>query len=628
MNARYVTVLSGILGAGVLILCTSSVLPQAAKPAGDETGIFDRQNAIKGDDQAPQDGVQPLGRGPVHEAFAEPTTATPQLGPLAPKQPPEPIQEMPPADKPEGEEVQWISGYWSWDDESTGFLWVTGIWRTVPPGRQWVPGHWAEVKSGWRFVSGFWMEAGGDVKVVPAPPDPKPELEEPRAAVPTPAPVPGTTAPPPGSTTTESDSVFVPGTWVYEEQRPTPGITSADLNFYVWHPGYYVKPSPGWVYVPPHYVSTPCGYIFVSGYWDYPIQQRGLLFAPVVIESRYLQQPGWYYEPSYVVHDGCLLDALFVHGNSGCYFFGDYYDARYEKLDYVNWMDYRYGGRGFDPLFNYYRWYHRRDRGWEREQHGLFTARRKGEAVRPPRTLAAQLALARDLRSGKAVGGTGGQRSLLLASLTRVDRGTVKLQRLDKTGQTQHLKAAQQLQALSREHAQAESRLVKQGQTAARKDGPAQSLKLTLPPTASVTKARDIKTPPLPFAGRPRGERAPSIPAQVGPAGTNRPPPGVPGEKKVAPPPPVTKPTLPPAVAKPLTLVPTGGTKPPSLAPVETKLTAPPTGGPSPPGSPAPRTSTPPAVTLPKTPPPRFDPGAGRTPTFASRPRPDATRRK
>ena len=47
------------------------------------------------------EGVEVLGRGPVHEAFAQPLD-TPQAGPVAPKAPPEPIEEQPPAQKPEG----------------------------------------------------------------------------------------------------------------------------------------------------------------------------------------------------------------------------------------------------------------------------------------------------------------------------------------------------------------------------------------------------------------------------------------------------------------------------------------------------------------------------------------------
>ena len=92
------------------------------------------------------EGVEVLTRGPVHEAFAQAVTFDPQPGIVVPKAPPAPIEEMPPAQKPEGDNVVWIPGYWDWDDERDDFIWVSGIWRALPPGRQWVPGYW--VRSG------------------------------------------------------------------------------------------------------------------------------------------------------------------------------------------------------------------------------------------------------------------------------------------------------------------------------------------------------------------------------------------------------------------------------------------------------------------------------------------------
>ncbi len=37
-----------------------------------------------------------------------------------------------PDQKPEGTNVQWIPGYWSWDDERKDYLWVSGFKRDVP----------------------------------------------------------------------------------------------------------------------------------------------------------------------------------------------------------------------------------------------------------------------------------------------------------------------------------------------------------------------------------------------------------------------------------------------------------------------------------------------------------------
>src|SRR5437764_1416829 len=82
-------------------------------------------------DQPPAqpEGVEVLARGPVHEAYAEPVNRDPKPGPVIAKQPPEPIEEVPPEEKPEGDSVQWIPGYWAWDDDQNDFLWVSGFWR-------------------------------------------------------------------------------------------------------------------------------------------------------------------------------------------------------------------------------------------------------------------------------------------------------------------------------------------------------------------------------------------------------------------------------------------------------------------------------------------------------------------
>src|SRR5579862_6827883 len=95
-------------------------------------------------DPTPQDGVDVQARGPVHEAFAEPTDSRPQPSVTASIQPPAAIDEVPPEQKPEGDGVQWIPGYWQWDDDHKDFLWVSGFWRVPPPNRQWVPGSWRE----------------------------------------------------------------------------------------------------------------------------------------------------------------------------------------------------------------------------------------------------------------------------------------------------------------------------------------------------------------------------------------------------------------------------------------------------------------------------------------------------
>src|SRR5262249_12454420 len=155
-------------------------------------------------------GVEVLTRGPVHEAFATPTTDPVPTPPVA-KQPPQPLDEMLPEQKPDGE-VVWVAGYWAWDDDRKDFLWVSGVWRSVPPGKRWVAGYWRQLGGQYQWVPGFWtvatpQKAQQEIAYLPAPPA-LPEVA------------------PPGKPPT-ADSFFVPGHWTWEGTR------------YVWRAGYW-----------------------------------------------------------------------------------------------------------------------------------------------------------------------------------------------------------------------------------------------------------------------------------------------------------------------------------------------------------------------------------------------------
>src|ERR1043165_2175786 len=164
--------------------------------------------------QPPQEGVDVLAHGPVHEAFAQPVPEHQQQpSPIIPKKPPDPVPELPPDERPEGDQAQWIPGYWAWDNDRSDYLWVSGIWRVPPPDRHWVPGYWQEAQGGWQWVSGYWgLASETTTDLYPPPPEPIPE------AVP----------PPP-----DQDSTLVPGCWIYRE------------GHYWWRPQYWIKLQPG-----------------------------------------------------------------------------------------------------------------------------------------------------------------------------------------------------------------------------------------------------------------------------------------------------------------------------------------------------------------------------------------------
>jgi hypothetical protein len=302
-------------------------------------------------------GVEVQARGPVHEAFATPTSEPAATKPV-PKKPPEPIKEMPPEQKPEGD-VIWIGGYWAYDDERQDFLWVSGIWRATPPGKQWVAGYWREASDKWQWVPGFWSEAAQDKKqeltYLPAPPPP-PETAS------------------PGSPPSE-DSFYVPGVYVW------------DRSGYAWRAGYWGRVQPGYVWVAAHYSWTPGGYVFIPGYWDFAVARRGVLYAPVVVDYGVVGV-GFVYTPAYVVSDTIIVDSLFIRPCCCHYYFGDYYGPVYRSYGFESCVVY---GRGhYDAIFVYSSWEHRADPGWATFQLDLCLARHAGRAPCPPRTLVQQ----------------------------------------------------------------------------------------------------------------------------------------------------------------------------------------------------------------------------------------------
>ncbi|MCE9555082.1 MAG: hypothetical protein K8T91_17155 [Planctomycetes bacterium] len=262
-----------------------------------------------------------MSKGPVHEAFAEPvvfdTKAVPEV---ITKAPPEAIEEIPPEVRPEGRNVQWIPGYWNWDNERSDFIWVSGVWRDAPPGQRWIPGNWATVDGGYQWTSGVWVDENTEsLTYLPHPPE---TLDEgPTSEVP------------------DGNYFWVPGGWNWTQDR------------YAWRPGYWSRGYEGWVWMPSRYMYTPRGSIYSAGYWDYPLGRRGWLFAPVAFRGGYYNQ-GYYYTPSSIVDAALLTASLFVNPYGRHYFYGDYYGRR----GYQPWFAYHMNRRGYDPFFAYDSW--------------------------------------------------------------------------------------------------------------------------------------------------------------------------------------------------------------------------------------------------------------------------------
>lgn len=317
------------------------------------------QTALAQVDDPQSEGIEVLTRGPVHEAFAETISFDPQVGMIVDKEPPQPIEEIPPEQEMEGENVTWIPGYWGWDDEQNDFLWISGIWRNLPPDREWVPGYWAGIDNGkYQWTSGYWQDAEIEqVAYLPAPPK---SLER-----------------GPSAKAVTSDQTWIPGSWVYREDN------------YAWRPGNWITARNNWMWVPAYYRWTPRGYVYVDGYWDYPVARRGVVFAPVRIQRAYYSRPNYVYTPATIISLTVFTNHLFVRPHYDHYYFGDYYEPRYRDRGYYASYSYSSSRRGYDPFYSHQRWENRKDRNWDRERREYFEYRRDNESARPPKSWSA-----------------------------------------------------------------------------------------------------------------------------------------------------------------------------------------------------------------------------------------------
>jgi hypothetical protein len=279
----------------------------------------------------PAQDSQTADKGPIHEAFAQPVDAKSVRGPLLSKQPPQTIREEPPEDKPEGDNVAWIDGYWHHDADREDYLWISGFWRQFPPGQKWIPGHFQQETGGWRWYSGYWQ---AEEQV-----DQEPESDQPPASLDI-----GPSIPAP-----RADMIWAPGFHVRRDR------------VWAWRPGTWISYRPGWVWNPARWVFTRRGFVFVQGYWDYPLEYRGVIYAPVYYPPAVIVRPGFFHRPSVVIVSSDLSCGLFSRPGFGNYYFGNYFTPVYVNQGFVFWAAQRPMYRP-DPIFAYYR--QARDPAW------------------------------------------------------------------------------------------------------------------------------------------------------------------------------------------------------------------------------------------------------------------------
>jgi hypothetical protein len=330
---------------------------QAAPPNPAPSG-----DASSPEQQAANDpNTEVLTKGPVHEAFAQPVVFNPTPTAVVPKQPPDPVEEMPPEQKPSGDHVVWIAGYWTYEADQTKFIWTSGIWRAMPSGVEWVPGYWNQADGGYQWVAGFWRKDTAETQVNYLPQAPPNTLEQGPVGV----------AP-------SADYVWVPGHWVWWHEH------------YAWRPGFWAAANPNWIWIPAHYVWAPNGYIFVDGHWDYAMEQRGVFFAPVVFRPGVFIGPGFVYSPCVAMDFSVCTGCLFCR--PGCYCFGDYYGPAFVGVGIYPWFGW-HGRYGYDPCFAYYGWRYHGDPGWRNRLVVDYRFRIGNPGARPPHTYAAMIRL-------------------------------------------------------------------------------------------------------------------------------------------------------------------------------------------------------------------------------------------
>ena len=317
-------------------------------------------------------------------------------------------------------------------------------------------------------------------------------------------------------------ATYVPGIWLYQ------------VNRYLWRPGYWVAFQPGWVWTPSFYRWTPAGYIYVSGFWDVPLLERGLLFAPVRFAVGI--RPGFIFRPTFVIQPDFLLGALFIRTGRPRFYFGNYFEPRYSRT-FVSWVNYRPVVRGavIDVNFSYYRASYIRYPEWERNLRTLYVGRASGTIARPPMTLRQQTTVINNITVNKTtsisvnnqVNITRLQNVSVLSPISRVHNvqvtamaslasnkpGFVKtapiqhqlrVERVEKTRLVEEKRAVERSRTIARERSAAEARVIRNVPRPGAAAAPVR-VKVDLPKGTPPPRATRVPTkPPPPAPHRPK----------------------------------------------------------------------------------------------------------------------------
>jgi hypothetical protein len=209
---------------------------------------------------------------------------------------------------------------------------------------------------------------------------------------------------------------------------------------------------PGFVWVPPHYRWTPGGYLYIAGYWDLAIAERGVLYAPVYVDPAVVRV-GFVYTPGYVVSDTLVVDALFVRPCCCHYYFGDYYGPVYRDYGFETCVVYSRGH--YDPVFVYACYEHRDEPSWVNVQIDISLGRHRGEGC-PPRTLVQQNTIINNITVNNVNNVTVNKVQMLAPASQLATFKGVSTVKLDPVARTQVRQQAAALQQVVQQRQQAE----------------------------------------------------------------------------------------------------------------------------------------------------------------------------
>ena len=183
----------------------------------------------------------------------------------------------------------------------------------------------------------------------------------------------GPNCPPPAA---NPNCTWTPGYWKW--------CVECESGKYVWCPGTWMEHQPDWVWTPPRYLPTPGGCLFVKGYWDYPLELRGVMYAPVYFTEPCFTRPDYVYCPSVCIPATTLTSCLFVQPSCQHYRFGDYFDSKCSAAGIYPWYAYHHSRWGCDPIYSHASAVHHGDRQWSHRIYEEYCYRRDNPQARPP----------------------------------------------------------------------------------------------------------------------------------------------------------------------------------------------------------------------------------------------------